>query len=134
MLRRLKQQVLISIHAPRVGSDCTPALGCAGTATFQSTLPVWGATIMDWKQIDIETFQSTLPVWGATYLSRSLGHLAQFQSTLPVWGATCYFEQYERGKKISIHAPRVGSDIVAIDFFMAWDEFQSTLPVWGATM
>ena len=88
MLRRLKQQVLISIHAPRVGSDCTPALGCAGTATFQSTLPVWGATIMDWKQIDIETFQSTLPVWGATVLKQKATLANLFQSTLPVWGAT----------------------------------------------
>ena len=36
-------------------------------------------------------FQSTLPVWGATILkNRSYGSTA-FQSTLPVWGATAAF-------------------------------------------
>ena len=34
----------------------------------------------------------------------------EFQSTLPVWGATPYHHRQERGDKISIHAPRVGSD------------------------
>ena len=39
-----KGQKSISIHAPRVGSDCTfPRPPNPGTG-FQSTLPVWGAT------------------------------------------------------------------------------------------
>ena len=34
-------------------------------------------------------FQSTLPVWGATILLRLKFAVFLFQSTLPVWGATC---------------------------------------------
>ena len=36
----------------------------------------------------------------------------QFQSTLPVWGATFFMPYKDPNKKISIHAPRVGSDAV----------------------
>ena len=35
----------ISIHAPRVGSDGDSGSTVAKTLKFQSTLPVWGATI-----------------------------------------------------------------------------------------
>ena len=34
---------------------------------------------------------------------------------------------------ISIHAPRVGSDVSYDDYFRRYPVFQSTLPVWGAT-
>ena len=104
-----------------------------------------------------QEFQSTLPVWGATIAAAVLGLLlAQFQSTLPVWGATGLPAQppaHLRG--ISIHAPRVGSDLICnagfferIDFnprspcgerlsrhhlHRVQSGFQSTLPVWGAT-
>ena len=33
---------------------------------FQSTLPVWGATVLDALPVAYFVFQSTLPVWGAT--------------------------------------------------------------------
>ena len=35
----------ISIHAPRVGSDSHRASVLFGWTVFQSTLPVWGATV-----------------------------------------------------------------------------------------
>ena len=56
-------------------------------------------------------FQSTLPVWGATVVCMvKIIREGQFQSTLPVWGAT--EAQYQKTTEfvISIHAPRVGSD------------------------
>ena len=56
-----------------------------------------------------------------------------FQSTLPVWGATTARRNFRFGCRISIHAPRVGSDtslMLVLPVFLA---FQSTLPVWGAT-
>ena len=56
-------------------------------------------------------FQSTLPVWGATVLLlKVLRFLLLFQSTLPVWGATRSRAWADRMLLISIHAPRVGSD------------------------
>ena len=39
---------LISIHAPRVGSDLDDMVGKTVSIEFQSTLPVWGATSVDW--------------------------------------------------------------------------------------
>ena len=123
----------ISIHAPRVGSDDSvpdrpprgkhfnPRSPCGErhlwnhcrryAAQFQSTLPVWGATLCAaggghapadfnprspcgerlrstatrWRSWP---FQSTLPVWGATKCTNCMIELPIFQSTLPVWGAT----------------------------------------------
>ena len=82
-------------------------------------------------------FQSTLPVWGATLIAIVDAPYTQFQSTLPVWGATCGQRTQPRRRDdfnprspcgerltepalkllavvISIHAPRVGSDL-AVD-------------------
>ena len=36
---------VISIHAPREGSDRSCSTPCTGAETFQSTLPVRGATL-----------------------------------------------------------------------------------------
>ena len=102
---------------------------------FQSTLPVWGATVMAPCCAADNVFQSTLPVWGATKCAgeckrgkpnvnprspcgERLGHHEQvlvdktFQSTLPVWGATLERVQHDGVGSISIHAPRVGSDSI----------------------
>ena len=103
---------VISIHAPRVGSDRGHDLHKVRHRAFQSTLPVWGATLETGSSLVCDIFQSTLPVWGAT-----VGfHADSLEECL-----------------ISIHAPRVGSDgsppIVPVKSVA----FQSTLPVWGAT-
>ena len=58
--------LLISIHAPRVGSDISFPSSCI-LATFQSTLPAWGATFLSPIELTKDLFQSTLPAWGATY-------------------------------------------------------------------
>ena len=101
----------ISIHAPRVGSDRERFNRFVVAPVFQSTLPVWGATILSNTFEHPTIFQSTLPVWGATrpcavQTARPRG----FQSTLPVWGATSAWLHHCISSQISIHAPRVGSD------------------------
>ena len=123
---------------------------------FQSTLPVWGATVESTVASDGESvFQSTLPVWGATNGDFASEIICIFQSTLPVWGATLAGCLVPGDRRISIHAPRVGSDHAAIlhplqivnfnprspcgeRLQLPLDQallslFQSTLPVWGAT-
>ena len=79
---------------------------------FQSTLPVWGATgfIGLWSPVTL--FQSTLPVWGAT------GKLLDIhQNTLHFNPRSPCGERPENTdiffviSDISIHAPRVGSDL-----------------------
>ena len=54
---------------------------------FQSTPPVWGATVAEAEVVvEDNKFQSTPPVWGATYPSPGGGYILN----------------------ISIHTPRVG--------------------------
>ena len=199
-LLQLYQEVDISIHAPRVGSDkplpvedgyiilfqstlpvwgaTSPVVEPPPKGLFQSTLPVWGATGSVAQLTKEGEFQSTLPVWGATVLQRLQSPRYRnfnprspcgerrlrrrfrwrwvnfnprspcgerlllrdqgvpgeaFQSTLPVWGATTCWLHRPFIQVISIHAPRVGSDLNAIPNGIFPPEFQSTLPVWGAT-
>ena len=79
---------LVSIHAPRVGSDQSTINALTGQVEFLSTLPVWGATARKGNFAD--SFK--------------------FLSTLPVWGATCELCGEYMDDRVSIHAPRVGSD------------------------
>ena len=103
----------ISIHAPRVGSDRFPNSLCWDRELFQSTLPVWGATDQRVITIAREAFQSTLPVWGATLKRLTLMMIRRISIHAPrvgsdVQSASCRAD----GLGISIHAPRVGSDEV----------------------
>ena len=59
--------------------------------------------------------------------------MAEFQSTRPVWGATDGKMFTETTRDISIHAPRVGRDVVIGGNVVNSFQFQSTRPVWGAT-
>ena len=102
----------VSIHAPRVGSDDTSNEGHQTDKKFQSTLPAWGAT-------RVSAVGQTAARW--------------FQSTLPAWGATCPPTALSARMRVSIHAPRVGSDAEGWGALSAAFVFQSTLPAWGAT-
>ena len=125
----------ISIHAPRVGSD--HGRMCRGPyhGNFYPRSPR-GERLATWCASATTTiFLSTLPAWGATFppvVGRLTGKL--FLSTLPAWGATInptsrtnlsdyFYPRSPRGERrlfligqylvnsISIHAPRVGSDL-----------------------
>ena len=175
-----RQGGLISIHAPRVGSDAVGKQRLRLDRNFnprspcgERLPPLCGPTL-------ISIFQSTLPVWGATTRQRTCRLLREFQSTLPVWGATKTLRLFFVGNQdfnprspcgerpagggaaahkesISIHAPRVGSDVnwdngqrianrnfnprspcgerqAILTSLRAMVIFQSTLPVWGATI
>ena len=107
--------------------------------------------------IYFQIFQSTLPGWGATIQSSMWPVSWKFQSTLPGWGATCprrcrscrrwHFNPRSpdgerlrghvppvRRVRISIHAPRMGSDSWRPRATVIIMIFQSTLPGWGATL
>ena len=125
-------------------------------AVFQSTLPVWGATIGGSIQQMTTPISIHAPRVGSD-ADQLLGGAARelFQSTLPVWGATGNGRHRIRRRRISIHAPRVGSDGFILarlglgGYFnprspcgerhlysplcVMRSGFQSTLPVWGAT-
>ena len=170
---------LISIHAPRVGSDVgarphasfksyfNPRSPCGErliaiplsfvSFQFQSTLPVWGATENSLFLLSqLRNFNPRSPcgerrgdggaeIGGAAYFNPrspcgerrsgvpNLSPYCIFQSTLPVWGATLILVVPPVMLDISIHAPRVGSDGEPVVLRPPKQGFQSTLPVWGAT-
>ena len=101
---------------------------------FQSTLPVWGATVGLFLPGSMQQFQSTLPVWGATYTDIAYMLNQLFQSTLPVWGATlCSQSPDMEALDFNPRSP-CGERRRDIRQGRHSSGFQSTLPVWGATM
>ena len=100
----------ISIHAPRVGSDPDRRLRPEALYYFNPRSPCGERQRAHGRQDGRGSFQSTLPVWGATARARAFHAPSAFQSTLPVWGATAPSRLTGKIKLISIHAPRVGSD------------------------
>ena len=101
---------------------------------FQSTLPVWGATLLFRFLHHSTAFQSTLPVWGATSATSCTSIYDQFQSTLPVWGATVLSHDFQTtGLNFNPRSP-CGERRILSHNRIADKLFQSTLPVWGATV
>ena len=107
---------------------------CRPLKVFQSTLPARGATApagcsggSGWY------FNPRSPHGERPTSSWAMAAHKRFQSTLPARGATGQAAAYFRDDRISIHAPRTGSDRnMAV---RAYPEkiFQSTLPARGAT-
>ena len=103
---------MVSIHAPREGSDPVGEYTDIPPNAFQSTLPVKGATLRDSGEVSFKAFQSTLPVKGATNsFPPMVASIPSFQSTLPVKGATAGRVRDHANRAVSIHAPREGSDL-----------------------
>ena len=123
---------LISIHAPRTGSDYRRPIRCRlqyyfnprsphgerqdklpvdGVCfVFQSTLPARGATRPSWLPADTDSISIHAPRTGSDLPARTLGERKEFQSTLPARGATGSLDFFHVVGNISIHAPRTGSD------------------------
>ena len=131
--RACRTSHVISIHAPRVGSDIKESSIHVPNRRFQSTLPGWGATQQRRHPVQQGRISIHAPRVGsdpppcrsccpgryfnprspggerpATEINRLWPQL--FQSTLPGWGATGDGNQPTVATAISIHAPRVGSD------------------------
>ena len=100
----------ISIHAPRVGSDHSQPCLQGKRFYFNPRSPCGERLLADVECKSMCIFQSTLPVWGATITLCVKCSVLLFQSTLPVWGATNWKQLHRIIWEISIHAPRVGSD------------------------
>ena len=124
---------------------------------FQSTPPVWGATVRRGRgelsgNISIHAprvggdrrsyglrwkgwyFNPRPPCGGRLCWTRTHAVRSLFQSTPPVWGATIYSDKLVDVDVISIHAPRVGGDDLMRAYYGVRYVFQSTPPVWGATL
>ena len=108
-----QQRILIvSIHAPRVGSDWSAGATPGRPASFNPRSPRGERPSLATVESLLDMFQSTLPAWGATFYCRGERRgRCWFQSTLPAWGATIRLGcRTNQPQAVSIHAPRVGSD------------------------
>ncbi len=126
--------LIVSIHAPRGGSD--PGGGCYEQSydRFNPRSP-WGERRQTLITIsNLARFNLRSP-WGERHPRVQFVEGATwFQSTLPVGGATPSHSTCRPRQSVSIHAPRGGSDFSPRfrPIFSRW--FQSTLPVGGATL
>ena len=123
----------ISIHAPRMGSDCKLP-GSGGACTISIHAPRMGS---DYCGITCTSrrayFNPRSPDGERRLRHRNTMVTEKFQSTLPGWGATRGESNPVQSCRISIHAPRMGSDDASHGDSHAHWVFQSTLPGWGAT-
>ena len=118
----------ISIHAPRVGSD-RPARCTAGPAWhFNPRSPCGERPSPDLLYFRQATFQSTLPVWGATQIPLELSGDLNISIHAPRVGSDDWFDWLESEAEISIHAPRVGSDRILNLVFHVLNDFNPRSP------
>ena len=124
---------VISIHAPRTGSDfCTmpvrfaicyfnprsphgerpkQLLTLGQKALFQSTLPARGATFNFYGQQSYEYISIHAPRTGSDHSGRPVGKLGEISIHAPRTGSDEMVRMLTGGTSmISIHAPRTGSD------------------------
>ena len=109
LLTRMVVSPLISIHAPRTGSDTACWATAPSRSNFNPRSPHGERPGESSISSQLSQFQSTLPARGATLLVNGLWHDQIFQSTLPARGATTFVVHAQKSN-ISIHAPRTGSD------------------------
>ena len=102
--------VFLSTLPARGATYCFVA--AAHDILFLSTLPARGATLIPCEHaIDSSQFLSTLPARGATHEAIFFPvPIQKFLSTLPARGATLRRDGLSERHRISIHAPREGSD------------------------
>ena len=126
---------LISIHAPRAGSDDANGGEVMRRINFNPRSPCGERPVLAKAASFVGTFQSTLPVRGATRHSfASLAYHLDFNPRSPCGERQHDYCKYIGKQMISIHAPRAGSDArQRINLKHSW-QFQSTLPVRGATV
>ena len=137
--RRQPRPLGISIHAPRMGSDCSRCPRPPSAGYFNPRSPdgerrgcVWATNRRSWhfnpRSPDGERPERLSPMikdiiisihaprMGSDARPTVTGRQAdRFQSTLPGWGATGGpADRRQDSKRISIHAPRMGSDSLGI--------------------
>ena len=154
--RTHQQDNSISIHAPRMGRDSAEPSSSRQASDFNPRAPYGARPLQKALSGKSETFQSTRPVWGATVLRLSAIYSSgDFNPRAPYGARHDFYWPVFANLGISIHAPRMGRDVYpqlrappVVDFnprapygarrFLIYTiapliRFQSTRPVWGAT-
>ena len=124
----------ISIHAPRVGSDGSDSTNAANSDSISIHAPRVGSDkIIGGKSMRLLNFYPRSPRGERPNHPSLSTFFLTFLSTLPAWGATQRLAESQQQGAISIHAPRVGSDLGFPGSVNPFHQFLSTLPAWGAT-
>ena len=132
--RLQKWQATISIHAPRAGSDRGYPARRYYSTIFQSTLPVRGATRGFGRGLkNVKNFNPRSPCGERRKSGSRKSGSRNFNPRSPCGERLCSWRLSLQRAGISIHAPRAGSDWFAGNSSNAASIFQSTLPVRGAT-
>ena len=119
----------ISIHAPRVGSDCFKIGFLIGVCISIHAPRVGSDRSQQYIKHQKKKFQSTLPVWGATHLvNRSIPISSHFNPRSPCGERQQHAPMIRILTKISIHAPRVGSDVRGLLQFYGANHFNPRSP------
>ena len=120
---------LISIHAPREGSDIG-RLAASAEQRISIHAPREGSDRTICRDItQVWAFLSTLPVRGATGAGAPGSRWRErFLSTLPARGATPFARILPLPPAISIHAPREGSDSAVIRLAAPAEDFYPRSP------
>ena len=125
---------LISIHAPRTGSDVRLLDFVIHICKFQSTLPARGATLVAGYKSGDHIISIHAPRTGSDRRRlRSSTTRPHFNPRSPHGERPTRMVRYCCAELISIHAPRTGSDCKSRSKRLSKRTFQSTLPARGAT-
>ena len=103
-------QPLISIHAPREGSDVSGNVAVVVGDDFYPRSPRGERRVFTTSFAAPDRFLSTLPARGATKGGPRLYRYRQISIHAPREGSDWQRMKIERRQHISIHAPREGSD------------------------
>ena len=125
---------LISIHAPREGSDSLMDMHHYHANYFNPRSPRGERLKRFCKKSLIFLFQSTLPARGATPVTKLCTRKVLISIHAPREGSDEQKNVLHGVPYISIHAPREGSDLDILTVSANPYEFQSTLPARGATI
>ena len=118
----------ISIHAPRVGSDSRQMHRTQHCLDFNPRSPCGERHCDQESRKSRAPFQSTLPVWGATMYRCFLPGVAGISIHAPRVGSDLRGLLPRCARRISIHAPRVGSDPSQTPSTMAQTNFNPRSP------
>ena len=124
----------ISIHAPRTGSDMETYMSLITRSNFNPRSPHGERPGGRYKIRAPDNFNPRSPHGERLDCQGKRVYRSQFQSTLPARGATAWTAgMLSWTRRISIHAPRTGSDLSRQSNRRKNEAFQSTLPARGAT-
>ena len=122
-----QQPPAISIHAPRTGSDNAEANQKFRAISISIHAPRTGSDLSLLRfPANVHDFNPRSPHGERPLSPATFSAPVVFQSTLPARGATIARELVRELLKISIHAPRTGSDPRAGDERGSGKAFQST--------